>query len=147
MQRRENIINEIKNLDLTVQTRSENSKIKINTDIYLVDTYGESKSFYKVCDTVFLGGSHINRGGQNPLEPARFGCKVLHGPYVQNFTEVYELLKKNNLSSKFHNIDQLVYLINKSFINKTNFTNKVAKLKKTGSNILNKTFTQINYYL
>ena len=57
------------------------------------------------------------------------------------------ILEKNNLSSKFHNVDQLVYLINKSFINKTNFTNKVAKLKKTGSNILNKTFTQINYYL
>ncbi len=147
VQRRENIINEIKDLDLRVQTRSENSKIKINTDIYLVDTYGESKSFYKVCNTVFLGGSLINRGGQNPLEPARFGCKVLHGPYVQNFTEVYELLKKNNLSSKFHNIDQLVYLINKSFIKKKNFKKKVVKLKKIGSNILDKTLTEIKFYL
>ena len=94
-----------------------------------------------------MGGSLINHGGQNPLEPLRFGCKILHGSYVQNFTEIYKLLEKNNLSSKFHNVDQLVYLISKSFIKKTNFTNKVAKLKKTGSNILNKTFAEINYYL
>ena len=94
-----------------------------------------------------MGGSLINHGGQNPLEPLRFGCKILHGSYIQNFTEVYKLLEKNNLSSKFHNVDQLVYLINKSFIKKTNFTNKVAKLKKIGSNILNKTFAEINYYL
>tara|TARA_Y100000590_G_scaffold153085_1_gene175794 strand:+ start:34 stop:1278 length:1245 start_codon:yes stop_codon:yes gene_type:complete len=147
IQRTSNIIDEIKNLDLKIQTRSKSYKINNDTDVYLVDTYGESKSFYKVCRTVFLGGSLINHGGQNPLEPLRFGCKILHGPHVQNFTEIYKLLEKNNLSSKFHNVDQLVYLINKSFIKKTNFTSKVAKLKKTGSNILNKTFSQINYYL
>ena len=147
IQRTNNIIDEIKNLDLKIQTRSTSNKINNDTDIYLVDTYGESKSFYKICRTVFLGGSLINHGGQNPLEPLRFGCKILHGSYIQNFTEVYKLLEKNNLSSKFHNVDQLVYLINKSFIKKTNFTNKVAKLKKIGSNILNKTFAEINYYL
>ena len=147
IQRTSNIIDEIKNLDLKIQTRSKSYKINNDIDVYLVDTYGESKSFYKVCRTVFLGGSLINHGGQNPLEPLRFGCKILHGPHVQNFTEIYKLLEKNNLSSKFHNVDQLVYLINKSFIKKTNFTSKVSKLKKTGSNILNKTFSQINYYL
>ena len=147
VQRTDNIIDEIKNLDLKIQTRSTSTKINNDTDIYLVDTYGESKSFYKICRTVFLGGSLINHGGQNPLEPLRFGCKILHGSYVQNFKEIYKLLEKNNLSSKFHNVDQLVYLINKSFIKKTNFTNKVAKLKKTGSNILNKTSAEINYYL
>ena len=147
IQRTSNIIDEIKNLDLKIQTRSKSYKINNDTDVYLVDTYGESKSFYKVCRTVFLGGSLINHGGQNPLEPLRFGCKILHGPHVQNFTEIYKLLEKNNLSSKFPNVAQLVYLINKSFIKKTNFTSKVAKLKKTGSNILNKTFSQINYYL
>ena len=146
IQRSNNIINEIENLDLKVQKRSAGNKIGKNTDVYLVDSYGESKSFYKICKTVFLGGSLINHGGQNPLESARLGCKILHGPNVQNFSEVYNFLEKNNLSSKFHNTDQLVNLIKKSFAAKTNFTNKTIKLKKMGSYILNKTFTEINYY-
>ena len=147
IQRSNNIINEIKDLDLNVQIRSADNKISKNTDIYLVDSYGETKSFYKICKTVFLGGSLINHGGQNPLEPARFGCKILHGPYVQNFTEVYNFLEKNNLSSKFHNTEQLVNSVKKSFSTKTNITNKTIKLKKMGSYILNKTFTDISSYL
>ena len=147
IQRSNNIINEIKDLDLNVQIRSTDNKISKNTDIYLVDSYGETKSFYKICKTVFLGGSLINHGGQNPLEPARFGCKILHGPYVQNFSEVYNFLEKNNLSSKFHNTEQLVNSVKKSFSTKTNFTNKTIKLKKMGSYILNKTFTDISNYL
>ena len=147
IQRTDYIINEIKDLNLKVQTRSTSNKISKNTDIYLVDAYGETKSFYKICKTVFLGGSLINHGGQNPLEPARFGCKILHGPYVQNFTEVYNLLERNNLSSKFNNIDQLINLINQSFIKKTNFANKINKLKKIGLSILEKTLSEINCYL
>ena len=65
---------------------------------------------------VFLGGSIINHGGQNPLEPARLGCKILHGPNIQNFTEVYNLLDKNNLSSKFHSTNQLIKLINEQLL-------------------------------
>ena len=38
--------------------------------------------------SVFLGGSIINRGGQNPLEAARLGAKILHGPNVNNFVDV-----------------------------------------------------------
>ena len=147
IQRSNNIINEIKDLNLNVQIRSADNKISENTDIYLVDSFGETNSFYKICETVFLGGSLINHGGQNPLEPARFGCKILHGPYVQNFREVYNFLEKNNLSSKFYNAKQLANSVKKSFSTKANFTNKTIKLKKMGSHILNKTFTDINNYL
>jgi len=147
IQRTSNIINEIKNLGLNVQTRSTSNKLSKNTEIYIVDTYGETKSFYKICKTIFLGGSIINHGGQNPLEPARLSCKTLHGPYIHNFTEVYEFLKKNNLSSRFKNVDQLASLINQSFIKKTNYNNKVKKLKKIGTNILYNTLTEINFYL
>ena len=49
----------------------------------------------KICKTVFLGGSIIKHGGQNPLEAARYGCKILHGPNVWNFDEIYKLLKKH----------------------------------------------------
>jgi len=81
------------------------------------------------------------------LEPARFGCKILHGPHIQNFTEIYKLLNQNNLSSKFNNVNQLVKLVDQSFKQKQNYTNKTIKLKKIGSNILDHTLANINYYL
>ena len=56
------------------------------------------KNFFKVCKAVFLGGSIIKHGGQNPLEAARYGCEVIHGPNINNFTEIYKLLQKINLS-------------------------------------------------
>ena len=147
IQRTNDIINEAKNLNLNVQTRSLNNKINNKTDIYLVDTYGESKSFYRICKTVFLGGSLVNHGGQNPIEAARFGCKIIHGPYIQNFTEVYKLLKKNKISFKIKNIEQLVHWVDKSFLKKTNFSKKSNKLKKIGSIILGKTYAEIDNYL
>ena len=146
-QRVKDIIGEIKDLGLKIQTHSTSSKLSKNTEIFIVDTYGETKPFYKICKTVFLGGSLINHGGQNPLEPARLGCKILHGPYVQNFTEVYKLLEKNNLSSKFQNIDQLTLLVDQSFKKNTNYIRKIINLKKMGSNILNQTLNEINQYL
>jgi len=147
IQRTNDIINEAKNLNLNVQTRSLSNKINNNTDIYLVDTYGESKSFYRICKTVFLGGSLVNHGGQNPIEAARFGCKIIHGPYIHNFTEVYKLLKKNKISFKIKNIEQLVHWVDKSFLKKTNFSKKSNKLKKIGSIILGKTYAEIDNYL
>ena len=42
---------------------------------------------------VFLGGSLIKHGGQNPLEAVRYGCKVFHGPNISNFREIYGFQK------------------------------------------------------
>ena len=142
-----NIYKEVNNMGFKVQIHSKKSKIKKDTDIYLVDTYGETKSFFKICNTVFLGGSIVNHGGQNPLEPARLGCKILHGPNIQNFTEVYRLLNKENLSFKFYNTNQLAKSVNQSLNQNINFSKKITKLKKIGSNILNHTSTEINYFL
>ena len=53
--------------------------------------------------SVFLGGSIANRGGQNPLEAARFGAQILHGPNIDNFKDVYKFLSDYNISSKIKN--------------------------------------------
>ena len=39
-----------------------------------------------------MGGSIVKHGGQNPLEPVRYGCKIIHGPNVENFNDVYKTL-------------------------------------------------------
>ena len=147
IQRTKYIYEQINNMGLKVQTYSSKEKIKKDTDIYIVDSYGETKSFFKICNTVFLGGSLISRGGQNPLEAVRYGCKILHGPNVQNFKEIYNLLNKNNLSIKFNNVNQLSIEIQKSFNKKININKKINKLKKRGKEILNNTLNEINYFL
>ena len=146
IQRTEKIIKEIQQLNLKVVTRSSGKKITSGTDVYLVDSYGETKSFFEICNVVFLGGSLINHGGQNPLEPARLGCRVLHGPFIENFEEVYEFTNKNKISSKFENVDQLVNILKNAFVKKTSLKNKVNKLKKMGDSILNKNLIEVSNY-
>ena len=73
---------------LTVARRAVGDPITPETDIYLADTLGELGLFYRLASIVFVGGSLIPRGGQNPLEPARLGGAVLFGPHMDNFTAV-----------------------------------------------------------
>lgn len=61
-------------------------------DLYVADTLGELGLFYRLSPLVFLGGSLVAHGGQNPIEPTRLDAAVLHGPHVENFTEIYRVL-------------------------------------------------------
>ena len=122
---------------------SQKKKIKDSTDIYLVDTYGESKTFYAVSNLVFLGGSLVPKGGQNPLEPIRFGCKIIHGKHTFNFVEIYNMLIKRGLSFEAKNISQLKKLINKLMLEKKSNKKEVNSFKKIGNNILKRNFNKI----
>jgi len=62
------------------------------TDIYVADTQGELGLFYRLSDIVFMGGSLVEHGGQNPIEAVKLGAAILHGPHVFNFSGVYEAL-------------------------------------------------------
>ncbi len=62
------------------------------TDIYVADTVGELGLVYRLAPIVFIGGSLIRHGGQNPIEPAKLGAAILHGPHVWNFAEIYAAL-------------------------------------------------------
>ena len=64
------------------------------TDIYVADTLGELGLIYRVAPIVFMGGSLIPHGGQNPIEPAKFGAAILHGPHVANFADIYAALDR-----------------------------------------------------
>ena len=83
--RTEEIENQLKTIGLKVHKDLPEKKIPNNIDVYLVNSYGKTKPFFSICKNVFLGGSIINHGGQNPLEAARFGCNILHGKNVSNF--------------------------------------------------------------
>ena len=137
--RSEEIKKSIEKLGLNVQIHSSNKKNLKNTDIYLVDTFGETKKFHKIASTVFLGGSIINRGGQNPLEAARYGAKILHGTNTDNFKDVYKLLKSLNVSRIVYTPNQLA-----SYITFKKNKNIGIKIKKIGDKILKKTIKELD---
>tara|TARA_B100000963_G_scaffold112542_1_gene97949 strand:- start:1866 stop:3107 length:1242 start_codon:yes stop_codon:yes gene_type:complete len=133
------INNELKKLNLKVTYHSAKVKNLKDIDIYVVDTFGESRRFYKIATTVFLGGSLINKGGQNPIEPARYGAKILHGPNVDNFKEVYAFLKSLKVSKEIRSPKQ--------FANEVIFRKKMEKVKKIqklGNVIFKMTLNKLN---
>jgi len=72
--------------------RSREELPMAGTDIYVGDTMGELGLFYRLAGIVFMGGSLVERGGQNPIEAVKLGAAILHGPHVFNFTDVYAAL-------------------------------------------------------
>jgi 3-deoxy-D-manno-octulosonic-acid transferase len=74
--------------------RSREELPAANTDVYIADTMGELGLFYRLAGVVFMGGSLVEHGGQNPIEAVKLGAAVVHGPHVFNFSEVYEALDK-----------------------------------------------------
>ncbi len=142
-----NIIRNLKSLGLKIHLHSNKSSIDKKTDIYLVDTFGETNFFLNQCRIVFLGGSLIKHGGQNPLEAVRSKCKVLHGPHISNFREVYELLSKNNLSFLVKYPKNVINYINNTYFKKGVVDKNVFHLNTLGRKILNKNFSEILKYI
>lgn len=64
------------------------------TEIYVADTIGELGLFYRLSPIVFMGGSLVKHGGQNPIEPAKLDSAILHGPHVSNFSSIYAQLNR-----------------------------------------------------
>ena len=77
---------------LHVALRSREELPTAATDIYVADTMGELGLFYRLAPIVFMGGSLVPHGGQNPIEAIKLGASIVHGPHVFNFTDVYEAL-------------------------------------------------------
>ena len=140
------IINNLENIDLKIHRHSSNNKITDETDIYLVDTFGEAKKFYTLSNITFMGGSLIPHGGQNPLEPARLNNFILHGPHINNFKEVYNYLNKMRMTSLFKKSSSIEKLI----LNKLNkkISNTVTKkIYLTGDTILKNNLSEIYKYI
>ncbi len=75
--------------------------------IFLIDTIGELSSLYVLATVVFIGGSLIPHGGQNPLEAARLGKPILFGPYFFNFQDIQEQFLNAHAAIQAQNVDEL----------------------------------------
>lgn len=90
------VANDLMRKGLNVQLRSLVQGIGPDINVYVADTMGETGLFYRLTTIVFVGKSLAagpgGGGGQNPIEPAKLGAAILHGPLVDNFAQVYASL-------------------------------------------------------
>ena len=136
------IILKLKSLKLKIITHSSKIKNLKGVDIYLVDTFGESKKFFKITNTVFMGGTVVSKGGQNPLEAARYGTKILHGPHINNFKDIFILLKSFGISKEIKSTESLT----SSIIFHKNI-DAANKIKKIGQLILKRTIKELEFFI
>jgi 3-deoxy-D-manno-octulosonic-acid transferase len=92
---------------LQVALRSRGEPITETTDIYVADTMGELGIFYRLASIVFIGGSLVPHGGQNPLEPARLDCALITGPHTDNFTAICSELEARKALLRVQNTQEL----------------------------------------
>ncbi len=74
---------------------SKKEKATDANDVIIIDKIGVLKEFYAISDLAFVGGSLINEGGHNPLEPAAYSKPILTGVYTNDFKQIYETLIKS----------------------------------------------------
>jgi 3-deoxy-D-manno-octulosonic-acid transferase len=106
--RGEAIARTIEATGLHVALRSREELPTAVTDIYLADTMGELGLFYRLAPIVFMGGSLVEHGGQNPIEAIKLGASVVHGPHVFNFADVYEALDRAGGARRADSAEALV---------------------------------------
>jgi 3-deoxy-D-manno-octulosonic-acid transferase len=83
----------VASMGFSFQRRSKESEAGQSIEVFVGDTLGEMMLFYAASDIAFVGGSLVETGGHNPLEPAALGLPVVTGPHWFNFSGIYpELL-------------------------------------------------------
>nr|WP_321458152.1 3-deoxy-D-manno-octulosonic acid transferase [uncultured Cohaesibacter sp.] len=107
-ERSDDIMKELTGFVPRMQRRSEEPDLFPKTDIYIADTIGELGLFYRLSRIAFVGGSLVNHGGQNPIEPARLGCTILHGPGIGNFYNIYDALDRTGGAECLNNERELI---------------------------------------
>ena len=104
-------------LDFIYQKRSSDLPILPTTQVFLGDTMGEMFSYYKMSDLALIGGSFINHGGQNIIEPLFFSVPVIFGPSMYNFLKVSNDSIQYNCSMQVCNMQEALDLIDQLLLN------------------------------
>jgi len=96
---------------LNAVARSQGHLPDRGTDVYVADTMGELGLIYRLAPIVFMGGSLVRHGGQNPIEAAKLGAAILHGPHVWNFSEIYLALDEARGAEEILDVNKLAVRI------------------------------------
>ena len=139
-------------LNYNTQLLNEGEMILADKEIIIINSFGVLQEYFKYSKSVFIGKS-INKklkndSGQNPIDAARLGCKVYHGPYINNFREIYSLLEKNNISKKVETYEDLSknLIIDLESPLKKNI-NSVKVIEMLGQKTLSDTMKNVNNFV
>ena len=149
-------INDIKklceSLKISYQILDKNDLIDDSKEIILINSYGNLGIFLKYAKSVFIGKSTVKKlkhvGGQSPIDAAKMGCKIYHGPYIYNFSEIYEILKENNISREIEGSEDLTKNLERDLRNMEKNEREIsAKINSLGIKTLNNTMQKIDNFL
>ena len=127
------IYSSLKNLGLEVQIKEETDDIDNLADVVLVNYYGSVNKYLQNINQIFIGKSILkkfeNSGGQNPLEAAKIGCHIFHGPYVSNFEDIYKFLSNHGICEVVLNSNDLANKLDVNFKNNNKINSeKIEKI-------------------
>ena len=91
---------------------------KENDKIFILDSMGLLNSLYEIADIVFVGGSLIAHGGQNPIEPAVWSKPIVFGKHMFNFSKIAEIFLNSNAAIMVENEQQLSEVLDDLITNK-----------------------------
>jgi 3-deoxy-D-manno-octulosonic-acid transferase len=88
-----------------------NGARSLREDVFFLDTLGDLQEFYAIGDIAFVGGSLVDAGGHNLLEPARVGRPILFGPHMGNFAALADEMKQKGGGIEVQGVEDLVRAI------------------------------------
>ncbi|MBK1667553.1 hypothetical protein CKO28_05845 [Rhodovibrio sodomensis] len=137
-------------LRVAQRSRDGLASLDAETDVYLVDTLGELGLFYSLCPVAFVGGSLGQVGGHNPIEPARLGCAVVHGPDMRAFSEVAEDLSEPGGSWQVADADGLIRAVDRLLSEPDTRANQTAAARAVAeaqAGVLDAVLNELDPYL
>ena len=140
------------NFKISYQILDKNDLIDDSKELILINSYGTLGIFLKYAKSVFIGKSTVKKlkhvGGQSPIDAAKMGCKIYHGPYIYNFSEIYEILKENNISREIEGSEDLAKNLERDLRNMEKNEREIsAKINSLGIKTLNNTMQKIDNFL
>jgi len=119
-------------------------------DVLIVDTIGHLKSIYKAATVVFIGGTMVKRGGQNPIEAALWGKAVIYGPNMSNFREIADLFEKGRATWRIKDAEDLkgaVSTLLKDGEKRRRMERNALRIVDENSGAVRKTLERVGEYL
>ncbi len=116
----------LKRKSVSYEKRSRlNGRLVTWPDVIFLDTMGNLPAVYRFADVTFVGGSLVNVGGHNPIEPARWGNPILFGPHMTNFSDIARAMKTRGAGIEVQDREGLIQAI-------TSLLNDPQKARRVG---------------
>tara|TARA_Y100001970_G_scaffold198293_1_gene241252 strand:+ start:6843 stop:8117 length:1275 start_codon:yes stop_codon:yes gene_type:complete len=152
IERIKTIRSNLEKMNLSTQVKGETEPIGKNAEIILVNYYGSTQKYLQNFRQVFIGKSMIKKlekvGGQNPINAAKMGCRIYHGPYVYNFKEIYNYLGEKKLAEKVGDYKDLADNLRKNFENKISIKeNEVQQLHNYSEKIFDELINEYKNFI